>query len=59
MFESLFEGFKYMENGTKQGIIFAIGMAGYYLVRRLTAAANNAPAEKRVNKKSGGKKKKK
>lgn len=57
MFESLFEGFKYMENGTKQGIIFAIGMAGYYLVRRLTAG-NKAPAEKRVNKKSTGKKKK-
>lgn len=57
MFESLFEGFKYMENSTKQGIIFAIGMAGYYLVRRLTAA-NRAPAEKRVNKKSTGKKKK-
>ena len=57
MFESLFEGFKYMDNGTKQGIIFAVGMAGYYLVRRLTAA-NQAPAEKRVNKKSGNKKKK-
>ena len=57
MFESLFEGFKYMENSTKQGIIFAIGMGGYYLVRRLTAA-NRAPAEKRVNKKSTSKKKK-
>ena len=57
MFESLFEGFKYMENSTKQGIISAIGMGGYYLVRRLTAG-NKAPAEKRVNKKSTGKKKK-
>ena len=57
MFESLLEGFKYMENGTKQGIIFAIGMGGYYLIRRLTAM-NQAPAQKRVNKKSSGKKKK-
>ena len=35
MFESLMENFKYMDNGTKQGLIFALGMAGYYLVRRL------------------------
>ena len=35
MFESLFENFKYMENSTKQGIIFAIGMAAYYLVSKL------------------------
>ena len=35
MFEGLFEGFKYMESGTKQGIIFAIGMASYYLINKL------------------------
>ena len=58
MFEALMENFKYMENGTKQGIIFALGMGGYYLIRRLVAM-NNGPAEKRVNKKSSGKNKKK
>lgn len=35
MFESLMENFKYMDNGTKQGIIFAIGMAGYYLISKM------------------------
>lgn len=35
MFDSLFEGMKYMDEGTKQGLIFAAGIAVYYLFRRL------------------------
>ena len=58
MFEALMENFKYMENSTKQGIIFALGMGGYYVIRRIVAM-NKGPAEKRVNKKSSGKNKKK
>jgi len=35
MFDSLMESFKYMDEGTKQGIIFAVGIAGYYLFKKL------------------------
>ena len=35
MFEALMENFKYMDNGTKQGLVFAAGIAVYSLCRRL------------------------
>lgn len=50
MFEYLMTEFQHLDNGTKQGLIFAVGIAGYYLVRRLSDM-NKGPAEKRVNKK--------
>ena len=35
MFEALMENFKYMDNSTKQGIMFASGIAIYYLITKL------------------------
>lgn len=35
MFETLFENMKYMDEGTKQGLVFAAGIAIYYLFRKL------------------------
>jgi len=35
MFDSLFEGFKYMDESTKAGLMFAAGIAAYYLVSKL------------------------
>ena len=35
MFESLMENFKYMDEGTKTGLVFAAGMAIYYLFSKL------------------------
>ena len=35
MFESIMESFKYMEEGTKAGLMFAAGMGLYYLFSRL------------------------
>jgi len=35
MFDSIVDGFKYMDEGTKQGIIFALGIAAYYIARKL------------------------
>ncbi len=35
MFDSLMESFKYMDDATKQGIVFAVGIAVYYLLKKL------------------------
>ena len=35
MFDALMENFKYMDNSTKQGLVFAAGIAIYYLFRKL------------------------
>ena len=35
MFEAIMENFKYMEEGTKTGLMFAAGMALYYLFSKL------------------------
>ena len=35
MFEAIMENFKYMDESTKAGIMFAAGIAMYYLVSKL------------------------
>ncbi len=35
MFESLFENLKFVDEGTMQGAVFAIGIAVYYLCKKL------------------------
>lgn len=35
MFEALMENFKYMDESTKAGLMFAAGIAVYYLVSKL------------------------
>ncbi len=38
MFESLFENLKFVDEGTMQGAVFAIGIAVYYLCKKLFAS---------------------
>ena len=35
MFDSIMEGFKYMDESTKAGLMFAAGIAVYYLFSKL------------------------
>lgn len=35
MFEAIMENFKYMDESTKAGLMFAAGIAVYYLVSKL------------------------
>ena len=35
MIEKIMQEFQYMDNGTTQGMVFAIGIAAYYLFRKL------------------------
>ena len=35
MFESIMENFKFMDEGAQQGIVFALGIAIYYVISKM------------------------